>query len=117
METPVLNDRIGTDDIVAFFDNGTLSAFKDLFSEEQTSGSVTVFSRVVGNRSLTFELSESRIKDSETGSTWNKVGVAVDGELKGTQLASIVHANHFWFAWAVFKPETQIRDSADDLSA
>ena len=30
------------------------------------------------------------------------------GELKGQILAPIVSGNHFWFAWAAFKPETRI---------
>ncbi len=46
----------------------------------------------------------------------NLLGLAIDGELEGTQLEPMVHANHFWFSWAVFKPETQIRDSLDDLT-
>ena len=47
---------------------------------------------------------------------WNLVGLAIDGELERTQLEPMVHANDFWFSWAVFKPEPQIRDSLDDLT-
>jgi hypothetical protein len=36
------------------------------------------------------------------------VGGALKGPLAGTQLAPIVHANHFWFAWVAFEPETLI---------
>jgi len=116
-ESPVLNDSINGQDIVAFFDNGTFSAFNTVTNDHQTSGSVAVFSRTVDGRTLTFELTDAGISDAETGSTWNLVGTAIDGELAGTQLEPIIHANHFWFAWAVFKPTTEIRDSMDDLGA
>ncbi|MDE2842915.1 MAG: DUF3179 domain-containing (seleno)protein [Chloroflexota bacterium] len=32
------------------------------------------------------------------------VGVA----LAGRQLTPVVHANHFWFAWAAFRPDTTV---------
>ena len=115
-ENPVINDSVDGIDLVAFFDNGTLSAFGGRFSEEQTSSSATVFSRAVGDTTLTFELTGSGIRDKETGSTWNFVGMAVSGELQGTKLEIVAHANHFWFAWAVFKPDTEVRSSIEDLA-
>ena len=40
---------------------------------------------------------------------WIEVDVqAVDGELKGTHLDPVQHGNHFWFAWAVFRPDTKV---------
>jgi hypothetical protein len=44
---------------------------------------------------------------------WNLVGVAVSGELEGTQLEPVIHAAHFWFASAVFRPETEARESVE----
>ncbi|MBT4942908.1 MAG: DUF3179 domain-containing protein, partial [Chloroflexi bacterium] len=38
------------------------------------------------------------------------------GPLAGKKLEPVIHANHFWFAWAVFEPDTEIRDGADDIS-
>ena len=35
----------------------------------------------------------------------------VFGSLSGTELTSIAHADHFWFAWAAFKPDTIIFQS------
>ncbi len=42
--------------------------------------------------------------------TWSRqfIGQAIDGLLAGSQLTPIVHGNHFWFAWGVFKPDTLI---------
>ncbi len=116
-ETPVLNDVVNGDPVTAFFDNGTFSAFKGTSGNDQTVGSVAVFSRILDGRTLTFESSDSAIIDLETGSEWNLAGVSTAGELEGSTLKPVVHANHFWFAWAVFKPETLIRDSAGDLTS
>ena len=115
-EQLVVNDLVNNEPVVALFDDGTLSAFKDVLSNDQVVGSVALYSRLVNGNPLTFEVTDSVITDKETGSTWSLTGLAVDGELAGIQLEPVVHANHFWFAWAVFKPETQIRDSLDDLN-
>ena len=115
-ETPVLNDSVNGEGIVAFFENGTFSAFVNQALADQPGGSVTVFSRNFDDQTLTFELSDTGITDVETGSDWNFVGMAIGGELEGTQLEPVVNANHFWFSWAVFRPDTQIRDSLDDLT-
>lgn len=115
-ENPVLNDTVNDKAIVAIFDNGTFSAFNDYSNGRQTVGSVAVFSRDVGDRTLTFEVNDSGIADIETGSLWNYAGIAKSGELEGTHLEPVVHANHFWFAWAVFKPNTVIKDSLNDIA-
>jgi hypothetical protein len=36
------------------------------------------------------------------------LGQATGGPLAGTRLTPITHGNHFWFAWAVFKPNTRV---------
>ena len=36
----------------------------------------------------------------------------VNGPLTGRQLTRIVHQDHFWFAWAAFKPATRIYQGA-----
>jgi hypothetical protein len=115
-ESPVVNDTVSNEDIVALFDDGTFSAFNDRSDSHQTSGSVAVLSRTVDGKSLIFEATDSGITDVENGSHWNLAGIAVSGELIGTQLSPVVHANHFWFAWAVFKPATEIRASLADLA-
>ena len=72
-------------------------------------GSSTSFSPIVGGRALTFEPGgDGRFRDLETGTEWNLSGRAVKGELAGTQLAEVVHGNHFWFAWGVFRPDTEV---------
>ncbi len=114
-ENLVINDTIGETDVVAFFDNGTLSAFLDARSSAQTSGSTTMFSRVVDGETLTFLLGETGIVDEQTGSVWNIVGKATSGPMDGKELEPVIHQNHFWFAWAVFEPDTEIRGTVDDV--
>jgi hypothetical protein len=46
--------------------------------------------------------------DAETGSTWNILGEAVDGELEGSQLEAVARDDTFWFVWFAFRSETRI---------
>lgn len=115
-ESPVINDTIGDTDVVAFFDNGTLSAFLDARNNDQTSGSTTLFSRVVDGEALTFTLGSDGITDEESGSVWNILGKAISGPMEGKELEPVIHQNHFWFAWAVFEPDTEIRGAVADVT-
>ena len=56
---------------------------------------------------------DGKILDEGTGSQWNILGRAISGPLEGTQLPAVVHANHFWFAWQAFNPETAVRFPID----
>ena len=47
------------------------------------------------------------------GNTWNILGSAVAGPAAGAKLERIVHQDHFWFAWAAFKPDTLIHQGAE----
>lgn len=108
-ESPVVNDRVGELDVVIFFDDDVFSPFDSVDGETRQSGSTTVFERTLNGRLLTFEAAQNGIIDIETGSTWTIGGMAVNGPLEGAALKRVVHGNHFWFAWALFRPETEIR--------
>ena len=111
---PVINDTINGQDVVIFFAGGTLSAFAGFRdTENRTVGSTAVYEPVVDGQKLTFKVDADVIVDEETGSKWNILGRAVEGPLEGSRLAPVVHANHFWFAWAAFNPETEVRTGAD----
>jgi hypothetical protein len=47
----------------------------------------------------------SRLPPTSHGSQWDILAHVVSGRLSGRQLAPIQHTNHFWFAWAAFKPQ------------
>jgi hypothetical protein len=105
----VVNYQVGDRDLVVFFQPGTQSALDDrLIKGSREIGATAVFDSRIGDRTLTFKLEGDQFVDNETGSTWNLLGAAVAGPLSGTALAPIVHADHFWFAWAAFKPDTLI---------
>ena len=116
-EVGLVNDRIGALDIVALFDDGMHSAFLDERRRLHSSGAATVYERIVDGRTLTLEHTDARFFDLEPGLEWNLLGRAVSGALKGERLESVIHRNDFWFAWAAFNPETQVRASTDQLGS
>ena len=72
-------------------------------------GSAAIFDRRLGDQTLTFSANgDGTFTDAETGSTWNILGEATDGELAGSQLEQILAFDHFWFAWSGFFPETAL---------
>ncbi|NIM49804.1 MAG: DUF3179 domain-containing protein [Gemmatimonadales bacterium] len=106
----VVNDEVGDKPIVVLWAPGTASALDDReIARGRDVGASGVFSRQVGSRTLNFEpAGEGLFRDRETKSTWNILGRAISGELAGTELKPVPHGNHFWFAWAVFQPETRV---------
>ena len=107
---PVVNDRVGDQDVVIFYNPETLSGFIGSgVSGKNAVGSTGVYDPNIDGEKLTFELRDGAIVDTKTGSEWNIFGEAVEGPLAGQSLRPVIHANHFWFAWRVFYPETQIR--------
>ena len=106
---PVVNDTVGGEPIVIFFKKGTRSALdRESIAQSKDVGAGVAFLRELDGSALTFELKGGRFIDLETGSEWNLSGRAVQGPLSGKQLEPLVHGNHFWFAWAVFRPDTRI---------
>ena len=109
MDQGVINDQQGEQNLVVFHVGGTSSALGAArIAEGQDVGATGVFDPVLAGELLTFRQEGGQIVDNETGSTWNIVGEAVAGELAGQQLERIIHADHFWFSWAAFRPETII---------
>ena len=106
-EERVVNYPVNSRRLVVFFKPGALSALDQMsIKSSREVGAAAVFDAVLEDRELTFELQGEAITDTETGSTWNIRGQAVEGPLAGQRLERIVHADHFWFAWAAFKPDT-----------
>lgn len=108
-ERGVVNDTVGEREIVVFYVSGTNSALgASIIAEAEDIGATGVFDRDLDGQVLTFRVEEGRIVDEETGSVWNIAGQAVEGPLAGAQLTRIISADHFWFAWAAFRPDTLI---------
>lgn len=105
----VVNDVVGSVPVVVFWSPETASALDArAIAEAKAVGSGVAFGREVSGRTLTFEPGDEGFTDRETGSTWSIAGEAVAGPLEGIQLPPVVHANHLWFAWAAFFPDTRL---------
>ncbi len=105
----VVNDELGGEVYVVIFRAGTRSALDgSLISDSRDVGTAVVYSRMLDGKRLTFERKGKKVVDRETGSHWNIMGRAVAGPLRDKQLRTLVHAQHFAFAWLAFRPKTKI---------
>ena len=72
----------------------------------------TAYDRRVDGQTLTFSLATPgplTFTDSETGSTWNAMGVATSGPMAGKQLSRYTDSYvAFWFAWSLYYPAIQV---------
>ncbi|MCP4167844.1 MAG: DUF3179 domain-containing protein [Chloroflexi bacterium] len=104
-----IHDTQAGQDMVVFLAPGTASALDARsIASGRDVGATGVFDPTVDGQVLTFQRQDKTFVDDQTGSTWNIVGQAIDGALDGAQLTPIVHADHFWFSWAAFRPDTVI---------
>lgn len=108
-EDRVVNYTVSDQDLVVFFKPGTRTALGGLLiGEAEEVGATGVFDRNLNGQQLTFRADGDNFVDNETGTTWSLLGQGIAGPQVGQQLTPLVHANHFWFAWAAFKPDTKI---------
>jgi len=98
-ETCAINDQVGGRSIVV------------LYNKAMDVGAI--YDRQADGKTLTFEPASGDggvvARDRETGSSWDVTGAAVDGLLKGQNLAGVPHYNKlFWFSWPLFKPDARV---------
>lgn len=94
-EQPVVNDTVGNEAVLVWFD-----------AETAVSGA---YSRLVDEQTLTFAPTDNShiIQDNETGTTWDAIsGMALDGPLAGSQLTRLKSTTSFWFGWKDIHPDT-----------
>ncbi|MEX0664478.1 MAG: DUF3179 domain-containing protein [Acidimicrobiia bacterium] len=97
--------------VVVWLVPGTASSLDDTsVAGGADVGATGAFEPVVDGRDLHFMplREEGLFRDTETGSTWDVLGRAIDGPLVGRSLTPVVHVDTFWFAWAAFQPDTRI---------
>jgi hypothetical protein len=105
----VINDTQGEYELVVFHAPGTSSALgASIIAQAEDVGATGVFEPTIDGQKLTFVVQDGAIVDEDTNSIWNVLGQAIAGPLAGKSLTPIVHGDHFWFAWAAFKPDTII---------
>lgn len=111
-ERRVINDVRGGAPIAVFWTPGANTALGAAnIAEAADIGAAAVFDARIGDIALFFEPNPDdpqTFLDNATGSTWNIFGRAVEGGLEGAQLAPVIHADYFWFAWAAFHPDTEV---------
>jgi hypothetical protein len=108
-EVGVINDIVGGVEIAVFWQKGLASALDSSnIAAGQDVGASGVFERTLNGQVLTFVTNGEAITDNQTGSIWNILGQATDGELRGQNLNRVVKVDHFWFSWAAFQPDTRI---------
>ena len=104
---------VGGEPVVVFFAPGTASALgASRIAEAEDVGATGAFRPSADGQALTFrpqeEGAEGVAVDAETGSAWSITGAAVSGPLAGARLERVNAQDHFWFAWAAFKPRTRL---------
>ncbi len=108
----VAHGEIGGLEFVVFWSPGASSALDaSRIAAGKDVGQSAAFDRRLDGRSLTFESVEGengRYRDRETDSEWDLTGRAIGGPLEGRRLVPVPHSNPFWFAWAAFRPDTEI---------
>lgn len=96
--------------VVVFWKPGARSAVDATkIQESREVGQSAVFSRLLQGDTLKFVWEEGVFRDQQTGSSWDLSGKAIRGARKGQRLEPIAHGDHFWFAWASFRPETKLK--------
>ena len=115
-EEQVFSDRVGGQSIVIFWTPGAQSVLdRRLIDNSREVGATGVFLATVDGQALDFAANPRdplTFIDRQTGSRWNVFGVAEAGEFLGDRLTPLVHANHFWFAWSRFEPETEVVEAS-----
>lgn len=91
------------DGIAVFFEESAASALDSgIISEGRIVGSALAYSSVISGMKLSFIYDEGKIRDTQTGSSWNLSGTAESGALEGTRLTPVTAVNHFWFSYNAF---------------
>ncbi len=112
-EMRVVHDDVAGAPLVLLWQAGTATALGGaVIASAEDVGSVGVFRPMADVGRLTFTATADGFVDAETGSVWDVTGRARSGPLAGQVLEAVAHDNTLWFAWAAFRPETEVRRPA-----
>ncbi len=110
----VVHDTFDGIDLVVFWTPGALSILDSgILANAREVGTTAVFETKLNGQSLSFTPNPSddagqTFVDEQTGTVWDIFGRGIEGELAGSQLARVIHSDHFWFAWQAFHPDTEL---------
>jgi len=107
----VLHDEVDGEALLLLWAPGTTSAIGGgVIATAADIGAVGVFRPFIDDQRLTFAPDgNGGFVDAETGSVWDVTGRARSGPFEGRTLDAVAHDNTLWFAWAAFRPETEVR--------
>jgi hypothetical protein len=104
-EDRTVNDVVAGQPVTVWWGAADTGDPLDTFSTAggQAIGTGVAYVASSGGQVLTFSaVDDTTFIDTETGTTWNLLGEAIEGPLTGSELELAVHQNEFWFAWAAF---------------
>lgn len=105
----VVEDRLKSVRYVVFHEAEMLTLLDaPKIADSRSVGTAAAYHAEFEGRRLRFRSRKGRIEDRETGSTWNLMGVAVDGPLKGARLTPVNQGLYFEFAYRTFYPRQAI---------
>jgi len=107
----VANLEVDKVPIAVFWAPGTVSVLDaSSIADAKDIGSAAAYLARLDDRVLRFRPNSAggTFIDEQTGSTWNILGVATDGQLRGRQLSPAFHTTEFWFSWFAFHPKTAL---------
>ncbi len=105
----VQNAEIASLPVAVFWNEGTTSALDEAhIASSRDVGSAVAYRRRIDGKTLTFEVRDGGIVDTQTGSRWSITGEAISGPMRGAQLAPAPAIDSFWFDWAAFHPDTTV---------
>ena len=104
----VINDTQAGQDLVVLHAAVPAALWGSLIAEGEDVGATGVFDANLDGQKLTFRREGDRSWMRKPAAPGTCLGQAIDGPLAGESLTPIVHGDHFWFAWAAFKPDTII---------
>lgn len=107
---PVVNVEIAGLAYAVFAKPGMISPLdSESIHDARPIPAAAAFERRIDGRVLEFKAENGQIVDRSTGSTWNILGEAASGPLKGRRLAPIAESSvHFAFAWLAFNPGSEV---------
>ena len=96
-QSPIADRVAGRDLLVVLGDDGE---------------TVRVFDRQVDGTTLDLfqdvQAEGFALTDPQTGTRWNFLGEAIEGELAGRQLERVALVKEFWFDWKQFNPDSRL---------
>ncbi len=107
----VVNEHVGEFPVAVFADRKTREIDVFLRTAQGEKADAAGFTG-----KLNFEVDlQGAVTDSETGSTWNlRLGVAIEGPLRGALIQRVPYVSSFDWAWSDFFPQTTFWGSRQD---